>query len=433
MSIRGLFVVGLVLLLARVSPGEVKVVVDRNEGDDATPAFKFAHVPKPAKDDAAAKAKFTLIDGARDPNGGDLDQLNDGELPTESDQPATNFFFDTETDTGRLGIDLGSAIDIKQINTYSWHTDTRGPQVYKLYASDGSDKEFDAAPKNGVDPAAKGWKLITSVDTRPKEGAPGGQYGVSISDTEGSLGKYRYLLLETSRTEKDDAFGNTFYSEIDVIDRDAKPAADKPEPKADDKKLYTIKIDTTQTPELSDWAETKLRPVLEKWYPMIVKMFPSDGYTAPQKFSITFEADGRGVAYTAGTRVVCAAPWFKQNLKGEAIGAVVHEMVHVVQQYHRRGNPSWLVEGMADYVRWFLYEPPSKRPRPNPAKDHYNDSYRKTAAFVYYVTEKYGKDIPRKLNTAMREGTYSADLWKQYTGKTPEELWDEYAKTLRRS
>jgi hypothetical protein len=105
------------------------------------------------------------------------------------------------------------------VNTYSWHPDTRGPQVYKLYASDGSAAEFKADPKRSTDPEKCGWKLVAKVDTRPKEGIGGGQYGVSISDNGGSLGKYRYLLLDTNQTESDDPFGNTFYSEIDVIEQ----------------------------------------------------------------------------------------------------------------------------------------------------------------------------------------------------------------------
>jgi len=71
------------------------------------------------------------------------------------------------------------------------------------------------------DPTKSGWKLLAVVDTRPKDGTDaGGQYGVSIADTAGAaLGKYRYLLLDCSKTESDDDFGNTFYSEIDVIEQ----------------------------------------------------------------------------------------------------------------------------------------------------------------------------------------------------------------------
>ena len=138
--------------------------------------------------------------------------------PREEDQPDRNFFFTQDEDGGRLAIDLGKAIEVKQVNTYSWHPNTRGPQVYKLYAADGAAPGFNAQPKRDTDPAKCGWKLFAAVDTRPKEGEGGGQYGVSISDSAGAIGKYRYLLFDIRATEKDDPFGNTFYSEIDVID-----------------------------------------------------------------------------------------------------------------------------------------------------------------------------------------------------------------------
>jgi hypothetical protein len=204
---------------ALITRADVKPVVEHNTGDHATADFKFKTIPAPAKDDAAAKAKFTIVEGAKDDNGGDPDKLNDGKLPNEEDQPAENFFFNAGTEGGRLALDLGSAINIKQVNTYSWHPNTRGPQVYKLYASDGSDKDFSAAPKKGTDPVKAGWKLIATVDTRPHAAEPGGQYAVSIADPAGALGKYRYLLFDISRTESDDEFGNTFYSEIDVIEQ----------------------------------------------------------------------------------------------------------------------------------------------------------------------------------------------------------------------
>jgi len=68
-----------------------------------------------------------------------------------------------------------------------------------------------------VDPETCGWQLIATVDTQPAKGEIGGQYGVSISNTRGSLGKFRYLMFSCFATEMDDAFGNTFYSEVNVI------------------------------------------------------------------------------------------------------------------------------------------------------------------------------------------------------------------------
>src|SRR5437899_6801566 len=203
--------------------GEIKTVVNHNPNESATSAFKLKEVPSPSKIDAAKDAKFTIIDGERDENGGDVEKLNDGKTPTEEDQPEENFFFNAGTPGGRLLVDLGKVIEVRQVNTYSWHPNTRGPQVYKLYASDGSVADFNPKPKGDLEKS--GWKLLANVDTRPKEG-PGGQYAVSTSDSAGPIGKFRYLLFDISKTESDDQFGNTFYSEIDVIAADKTSASD---------------------------------------------------------------------------------------------------------------------------------------------------------------------------------------------------------------
>ena len=210
-------VAALLLAAAFTTQAQIKVTFDHNPNATATSAFKFKRVPFPAKDDAAAKAKLLSVEGEMDGNGADLTALTDGALPTEEDQPQANFFWNAGTGGGRLQIDLGSVIDIAQVNTYSWHPNTRGPQVYRLWASDGANPDFNPAPKTKVDLATHGWKLITVVDTRSKDGDDGGQFGVSIVDSRGSLGRFRFLLFDCYVTETADEFGNTFYSEIDVI------------------------------------------------------------------------------------------------------------------------------------------------------------------------------------------------------------------------
>jgi hypothetical protein len=432
---------------AVVSSGEIKIVAEHNDQDHASAQFKFKNVPSPAKNDAAAKAKITVVEGEQDPAAGDTGKLNDGKLPSESDEPAENFFFNQGTDGGRLLIDLGHAVSIKQINSYSWHTDTRAPQVYKVYGNAGEDKEFSAKPKEGADLEKAGWKLIAKVDTRQKDSSGnGGQYGVSISNSDGPIGKYRYLIFACSQTESDDSFGNTFYSEIDVIDSDAKAEAADISAGAyviqsKDGKCE-ISIDTSKAPDLKEWAEQKLAPVLAEWYPKITGMLPSDGYTAPSKFSISIRP-GEGVAATGGTRVTANSDWLKQEIHREAIGSLLHEEVHVVQQYGRarRNNPNatrspgWLVEGIPDYIRWYKYEPEShgaEITKRNFSRAKYDGSYRITANFLNWVVEKYDKDLIQQMNAAMRDGNYTEELWKKNTGKTVQELGDEWHAELEK-
>ena len=423
------------------------VVVEHNGNDQATAAFKFKNIPSPARTDAATKAKFTIVDGERDENGGDLDKLHDGTLPTDADEPGANFFFNAGTDGGRILVDLGRTIEVRQVNTYSWHPNTRAPQVYKLYGSEGLAADFNAQPKRGTDPLKCGWKLVAAVDTRPKSGESGGQYGVSISDPQGPVGKYRYLLFDVSRTEADDDFGNTFYSETDVVAND--DSAENSSAPKDAAAPFVIQspdgyceisIDTSEAPELKEWAEQKLGPVLAQWYPKIVAMLPSEGYSAPKRFSVTIKP-GRGVAATGGTRVTANSTWLKGELNREAVGALLHEEVHVVQQYRgRRGNPDakpspgWLVEGIPDYIRWFLYEPQSHgadvawlRTRRNVTLN-YDARYRVTANFLDYVVEHYDpkKELITRINAACRDGRYTDDLWQDCTGKSLAALNDEW-------
>lgn len=417
----------LVILGCPSAAVQAQPVWERLPGETGPASFRFRNVPPPSSTDAATDAEISVIAGQVDPNGADTEALNDGKLPPGADRPEANFFFGAGTPGGRILVDLRQAAEIRRVNSYSWHPGRRAPQVYRLFGSDGTGDRFQPRPAKDVDPLKAGWTLVAAVDTRPPEGEGGGQYGVTLAGPSGApLGRFRYLLFDVSPTHPPDRFSNTFFSEIDVDD--GKTHAPPPPSGA-------IRIDGSETPELKDWIEKKLRPAAETWYPKIAEFLASDGFAAPARLSVTFRKEMDGVAYTAGTRVVCAGPWFSKNLEGEAVGAVIHELVHVVQQYGRaRGqpNPGWLVEGVADYVRWFLYEPRHLRPRPDPARTRYTDSYRVTAAFLNYLTETQDPRIVPKLNAAMREGRYRPELWKELTGRTVDELWAKYAEDARK-
>jgi hypothetical protein len=447
-----LYLGALVILTALAASvrADITVVTGHNTDDDATAAFKFRDVPRPSKH--GTPGTFTIVDGETDGNSGGLEKLNDGRVPTEEDQPDENFFFKANTPGGRLRLDLNQLKTIQQINTYSWHPNTRGPQVYKVYGATGAAPGFNSEPKRGTDPATCGWTLIASVDTCPKEGEPGGQYGVSIRASDGAVGDYRYLLFDCSPAETDDGFGNTFYSEINVLGPGESAPAGAPSGEdhvemkpyvahtTDGK--YEITFDTSRAADLTEWATNKLAPVLLEWYPKIVAYLPSEGFEAPERFTVVVRP-GRGVADTSGTRVNVYTAWVKREMNGQAIGSVVHECVHVVQQYgyarrhnpHPAENPGYLVEGVADYYRFFKYEPQTKgaeiRKR-SLATANYDRSYRVTANFLNWVSEKYDKDLVPQLNAAMREGNYSTNLWTKATGKTVQELNAEWKDDLKK-
>lgn len=425
---------------------EREVTVQRIARQDASPDFQFSRIPSPIKNDAGAGASIAIVDGAIDPNSGGLKCLNDGRAPGEEDEPQSNFFFRAGSQGGRVLFDLKRVIPLVEVRSYSWHPGSRAPQNYSIYTAEGTEPNFEASPKRGVDPVRAGWHFLAEIGTNSNEEEPGGQTAVQIKPPFGTDVACRYLLFDISPTRLNDPFAHTFFSEIDVIDASAR---DEPEAIATAKaaaetfttrdSAYTFVLDVSETPELADWARTRIIPMAREWYPKIVELFPSDGYKAPSKVTILFKAGMAGVANTSGTRIQCAGRWFRDNMEGEAVGAVFHELVHVVQQYGRtrRGAqaPGWLVEGLADYTRWFVYEPQTKGAEittRNISRAHYDASYRITANFLNWVSQKHTQDVASKLNAAIREGRYKKELWEEITGKALEDLGSDWRAAMEK-
>ncbi len=187
-----------------------------------------------------------------------------------------------------------------------------------------------------------------------------------------------------------------------------------------------IVVDTTAVPEMAAYGK-RVKKVAEQWYPKIINMLPGDGFEAPRRVTIVFK-EMEGVAYTQNDQITCSAKWFKE--RPEDVGAVVHELAHVVQHYTTVPRPGWLVEGIADYVRWFVYEPETARPHPKAGKAHYDGSYRTSAAFLDWAQRTYDPQLIVKLNTACRSGIYTNEVWKTATGKSMEELGKEWEAGL---
>ena len=193
---------------------------------------------------------------------------------------------------------------------------------------------------------------------------------------------------------------------------------------------YPVEIFTNSddAPEMKDWLE-KCAKTCERQYPMLNEELKGEGFKPRTVITMTLKNDYQGVAATGGSRIVGAVKYFKSHQAD--VGAMVHETTHVVQSYRGRGNPGWLVEGLCDWVRFFRYEPGKIGPI-NANRAHYNGSYRVTAAFLNYLVENYDKEIIRKLNTMMREGKFTPDVWQNLTGKTAEELDEEWRATLKK-
>ena len=188
-----------------------------------------------------------------------------------------------------------------------------------------------------------------------------------------------------------------------------------------------VSVDVADAPEMKEWADKAAR-ICEQQYPMICTELRSDGFKPRHVITMTLKSDYDGVAESNGGRITGSVKYFKTHPAD--IGAMVHETVHCVQAYRGR-NPSWLVEGIADYIRFFKYEP-GKIGRLSSEQARYDGSYRVSATFLAFVTEKYDKELVRELNQTMRKGKYKDEVFKELTGKTVQELDEEWRGTLRR-
>jgi len=135
-------------------------------------------------------------------------------------------------------------------------------------------------------------------------------------------------------------------------------------------------------------------------------------------------------AWANGGTITISGKWITQH--PDDLGMVVHELTHVVQSYPgSKSTPGWLVEGIADYIRWWRYEPEAPRPKVDPVKSKYTDSYRTTAAWLAWTSRKYNMGLVPALDRSMRKGEDPMPLFEQLTGKNADDLWSEFAASFK--
>lgn len=206
-----------------------------------------------------------------------------------------------------------------------------------------------------------------------------------------------------------------------------------------------IEIDVTDSPESKEWAETG-KALLEEWYGKLTQLLATDGvdpmtgrqtgnaFKRPDKIRLVFKKELNVPAYASGAEITISGKWIADH--PDDLGVVIHEAVHVIQQYpNYDGKQGWLVEGIADYIRWWRYEPElhsgSSRTRINFASAKYTDAYRTTAKFLAWASRKYDMRLVPALDKAMRDSRDPMPVFEAVTGKSAEDLWDEFSKDDR--
>jgi hypothetical protein len=182
----------------------------------------------------------------------------------------------------------------------------------------------------------------------------------------------------------------------------------------------TITI-TNDDPALSDATINNLVSTFFQVYPQLRGRF---NLSAPTAVGFHFIPNLGYPAFANPAEIVFSSTHFIEN--PEDWDVVTHEAMHLIQ--HPSVSVSWLIEGIADYVRdeygvhneaarWALVDTPGK---------YYNAGYKDTALFLQSIERAYAPSLVDDLTAALRADRYSEDLWVEYTGSTLDQLWNEY-------
>jgi hypothetical protein len=190
-----------------------------------------------------------------------------------------------------------------------------------------------------------------------------------------------------------------------------------------------IVVDASDMPSGQAWGD-KAKEVATAWYPIITSLLATEDYKPRKEIKFVIKKEISAPAWAAGDTITINGKWITEH--PDDLGMIVHELTHIVQSYPRnKANVGWLVEGIADYVRWWRYEPEAPRPKIDPEKNKYTDSYRVTAYWLAWVSRKYDMRLVPALDRELRKGEDPIPVFSKMSGKSPEELWKEFVAAIK--
>ncbi|KAI3804706.1 hypothetical protein L1987_26451 [Smallanthus sonchifolius] len=131
-------------------------------------------------------------------------------------------------------------------------------------------------------------------------------------------------------------------------------------------------------------------------------------------------------AYTLNNDIHVSAKYiqgYTGDVKTEFTGILYHEMTHVWQWFGKGQAPTWVTEGIADYVRLKAGYP--ARGWVNPGEgNRWDEGYSVTARFLDYCNGLRNGFVA-ELNKKLRDG-YSDHFFVELLGKPVDQLWAEY-------
>lgn len=198
-------------------------------------------------------------------------------------------------------------------------------------------------------------------------------------------------------------------------------------PLAEPKTCPPVVVDVSEFPEGEAWGNAA-KGLVETWFGTLTTLLATEDYEVPDEIRLVIKKEISAPAWASGSEITISGKWITEH--PDDLGVVIHELVHVIQQYpNSRTKPGWLVEGIADYIRWWRYEPEAPRPRIDPERNNYDNSYRTTAYFLAWTSRKYNMGLVPALDRALRKREDPMPVFKELTGKEPAELWKEFVAT----
>jgi len=183
--------------------------------------------------------------------------------------------------------------------------------------------------------------------------------------------------------------------------------------------------DVSEAPRTREWAFTA-KELAERWYPIVTERLQANTSPAPRNYKLIFKNVMNNPATTGGRVMNINVPWIDKH--PDDWGMIIHELTHAVQEYKLRKtrNATWLSEGIADYIRYFEFEP--EKPLARFRDKTYRDGYRTAAAFLNWIAQTYDERLIEKLHAHLLADTYTDEVFQEITGRPIEELWTEYQK-----
>ncbi len=182
-----------------------------------------------------------------------------------------------------------------------------------------------------------------------------------------------------------------------------------------------VTVVSTDAPDLEEWGQ-KAAKICEAWYPRLVTELTSEAFTPRDSIKIVFRKKMRAPAATAGDTIFVSAPYVRDH--ADDLGMMVHELAHVVQAYPgQKEDLGWLTEGIADYIRFWVYEPQTRQAPIDRERASYRNSYRTSAAFLGWLSATRDKAIVNKLNARLRAGNADAKIFEELLGASVDDLW----------